>query len=154
MKNFQPSSAGSPLLRRALSPDRLHPRSAEGKKVWLLTRVTWVPCFPIQHPPKFSFVLPPKQLHCKLPSQQYWLVFQGGCHIPPVLSPLQVCEWTWGAQDHQAQLYITPSIQVYISILPPKQYFLWQLFNFTKWSSYCFYILDMYNIWTWNISIS
>ena len=37
MKKLQPSSAGSPLLRRALSPDRLHPRSAEGKKVQLLT---------------------------------------------------------------------------------------------------------------------
>merc|ERR1719270_1919946 len=32
-KSAEPSSAGSPLLRRALSPDRLHPRSAEGKKV-------------------------------------------------------------------------------------------------------------------------
>ena len=31
-KSAEPSSAGSPLLRRALSPDRLHPRSAEGKK--------------------------------------------------------------------------------------------------------------------------
>lgn len=31
-KSTEPSTAGSPLLRRALSPDRLHPRSAEGKK--------------------------------------------------------------------------------------------------------------------------
>lgn len=32
-KNYRPKSAepGSPLLRRALSPDRLHPRSAESK---------------------------------------------------------------------------------------------------------------------------
>ena len=31
-KSSEPNSAGSPLLRRALSPDKLHPRSAEGKK--------------------------------------------------------------------------------------------------------------------------
>ena len=31
-KSSEPNSAGSPLLRRALSPDKLHPRSAENKK--------------------------------------------------------------------------------------------------------------------------
>ena len=31
-KSTEPNSAGSPLLRRALSPDKLHPRSAESKK--------------------------------------------------------------------------------------------------------------------------
>ena len=31
-KSAEPNTLGSPLLRRALSPDRLHPRSAEGKK--------------------------------------------------------------------------------------------------------------------------
>lgn len=31
-KSSEPNSAGSPLLRRALSPDKLHPRSAESKK--------------------------------------------------------------------------------------------------------------------------
>jgi microtubule-associated serine/threonine kinase len=31
-KSSEANSAGSPLLRRALSPDKLHPRSAEGKK--------------------------------------------------------------------------------------------------------------------------
>ena len=32
-KSVEPSPAGSPLLRRALSPDRLNPRSSEGKKL-------------------------------------------------------------------------------------------------------------------------
>ena len=31
-KSAEPNTLGSPLLRRALSPDRLHPRSAESKK--------------------------------------------------------------------------------------------------------------------------
>jgi len=43
-KSAEPSSAGSPLLRRALSPDRLHPRSAEGKKVPAISPLCSPPC--------------------------------------------------------------------------------------------------------------
>merc|ERR1719507_2136936 len=43
-KSAEPSSAGSPLLRRALSPDRLHPRSAEGKKVAAISPLCSPPC--------------------------------------------------------------------------------------------------------------
>ena len=64
MKKMQPSSAGSPLLRRALSPDRLHPRSAEGKKVQLLT---WgVPCCLINIKccgGNLCLMLPPNQIY-------------------------------------------------------------------------------------------
>ena len=103
MKKLQPSSAGSPLLRRALSPDRLHPRSAEGKKVWLLT---WVPWFPTQYPPNFSFVLLPKQFHCKLASQQYWLVFQVAA-ISPLCSP--PCKSVGGLGEHRTTKHSSTS---------------------------------------------
>jgi len=43
-KSAEPSSAGSPLLRRALSPDRLHPRSAEGKKATTISPLCSPPC--------------------------------------------------------------------------------------------------------------
>jgi len=43
-KSAEPSSAGSPLLRRALSPDRLHPRSAEGKKPTTISPLCSPPC--------------------------------------------------------------------------------------------------------------
>ena len=46
---LQPSSAGSPLLRRALSPDRLHPRSAEGKKVGLFSQFESHTVLPVQN---------------------------------------------------------------------------------------------------------
>jgi len=48
-KSAEPSSAGSPLLRRALSPDRLHPRSAEGKKVAAISPLCSPPCKSVEH---------------------------------------------------------------------------------------------------------